>query len=77
MARKKEKLSQLGLWIVKYPTGTAAGNSAVARERLQRPQEEDDVMVQWFSLSKRGLSFQPAREGQGQRSRQGRLLSYS
>lgn len=47
MARKKEKSSQLGLWIVKYPTGTAAGNNgAVARERLQRPQEEDDVVVQ-------------------------------
>lgn len=72
-------LSQLRLWVVKYPTDTAAGdNGAVARERLQRPQEEDFVGFFWrFSLSKRGLSFQPAREGQGQGSTQGGLLSHS
>lgn len=76
--KKKKKLSQLRLWIVKQPTDAAAGkNGAVARERLQRPQEEEDLVVPRFSLGKGGLSFQPAREGQGQRSTQGGLPSYS
>lgn len=86
MARKKKpktkqkKIPQLQLQIAKYSSDAAAGNNdAASWERLQRPQQEDDLVVQSFSLSKRGPSFQPAREGQGQGqgSARGGLLPHS
>lgn len=67
---KKPQLSQsqLWLWIIKYSTDTAAGNNGAAgQERLQRPQEEEDLTVQRFSFYKRGLSLQLVRQGQGWR----------
>lgn len=67
---KKPQLSQsqLWLWIIKYSTDTAAGNNGAAgQERLQRPQEEEDLTVQRFSFYKRRLSLQLVRQGQGWR----------